>query len=280
MDFKRLIKNIHLSTSLITLISIVLLTLSFVFSFDAKNGYFVDGILPIMFQIFFVLGIILSLACAFAIKKDKIIKTENTYIKQKQIFLFFAATIIIFSVVFNLFVLDEYFTEEIIGLCFFGLFVFLCAIKGGYEYSHLKLLFLLLSSIFPTFAMLDTANDMERHTNSVENMLTSIFAIAFLMYILYEGNRIFSGEHSRWHLSSLLLISHTGLVTSASYMIAYLLGKVDEQTRFYQMVLILVVSLFAALELQRFVKDAEARTKEEWRELEAPEEIIEEITEE
>ena len=89
MDFKRLIKNIHLSTSLITLISIVLLTLSFIFSFDAKNGYFVDGILPIMFQIFFVLGIILSLACAFAIKKDKIIKTENTYIKQKQIFLFF-----------------------------------------------------------------------------------------------------------------------------------------------------------------------------------------------
>ena len=63
-------------------------------------------------------------------------------------------------------------------------------------------------------------------------------------------------------------------------MIAYLWGKVDEQTRFYQMVLILVVSLFAALELQRFVKDAEARTKEEWRELEAPEEIIEEITEE
>ena len=118
---------------------------------------------------------------------------------------------------------------------------------------------------------------MNRHSNSVENLLTSIFAISFLIYILYEGKRIFTGEHSRWHFASMLLALHTGLTLSVSYFMAYGFGAVDERSRFRQIVLILIISLFIETELVRFITQAESHTKEEWEGIEAPEqEIIEE----
>ncbi len=280
MDFKRLIKTLHGVSSLLTLISTGLLLASFLFSFDAVNGYFVDGILPTLFETVFILGIYLSIGSIFAFRKKQIVKTSND-IKRWRIYTILAAALIILSQIFNLLVQNKYFTAITVGVCFFALFVFCCTIKGGYIYGHVKLVFLLLSSIFPLAMTIDNNSVIYRHSNSVENTLSSVFAIAFLIYILYEGKRLFSGEHSRWHFASMLLISHVGVTLSASYIIAYLLNAVNEQTRFYQMFLILIMSLFANLELQTFIKDAESHTREEWDEIEAPEEpVVEEIAEE
>lgn len=276
MDFKYRVKTIHKAISLVTLASIVLLTVSFIFSFDAVNGYFNKGVLPVLFWIVFALGIILSLASVFAFRKDAIIKTDNN-IKEWRVYVIFAATLVILSQIFNIFALNKYFTVAAAGICFLALFIFFCATRGGYEHSNIKLIFLLLSAVFPLAITMDNSSTMYRHSNSVENTLSSIFAIAFLLYVLYEGNRLFTGTHSRWHFASMLLISHVGLTLSASYIIAYLFGSIYEKTRFYQMFLILIISLFANFELQRFVKYAEARTKEEWNKIETPtEEVIEE----
>lgn len=269
MDFKYRVKTIHKIASFLTLASIALLSASFILSFDAVNGYFKDGALPIIFWIVFVLGAILSLASAFAINKNQIIKTDNS-IKYWRVYIAFGAALVIISQIFVHFALYKYFVIASVGICFFALYVFFCGAKEGYKYSHLKLAFLLLSIIFPLVITIENNAVLYRHSNSVENMLSSYFAIAFLIYILYEGNRLFTGAHSRWHFASLLLVSHTGLTLSASYIIAYLLGSVYEKTRFYQMILILIISLFANVELQRFVKLAVARAKEEWDDLEAP----------
>lgn len=276
MNFKHLVKTINRIISLLTLASIALLTMSFVFSFDAVNGYFKGGTLPILFWISFALGIILSLASAFAINKNQVIKTENA-IKHWRVYIIFGAALAILSQIFNCLALNKYFAIASVSICFFALYVFFCGAREGYRYSHSKLAFLLLSVIFPLAMTIDNNSVLHRHSNSVENGLSSVFAIAFLVYVLYEGNRLFSGSHSRWHFASLLLISNIGLTLSVSYIIAYLLDSVNEKTRFFQMILILIISLFANVELQRFTKLVEARTKEEWDEIEAP---TEEVTEE
>ena len=52
------------------------------------------------------------------------------------------------------------------------------------------------------------------------------------------------------------------------------MGIANERIRFLQMILIFIVSAFREIELIRFTKVAESHTKEEWDEIEAPEEII------
>lgn len=268
MKFKKNTKNIYIFASALTVASTVLLTLSFALSFDAINGYFTSSALPILFNVCFTAGILFSLASVLLLPRKEIIKTENSTDDHKLIYIIFAAVLAICSIVVNLFAFSTYLTIAIAGACFFALFILLLITKGGYKYSHLKLLFLLLSTLFPVLINTENSKDMYRHSNSVENMLTSVFVLAFLVYILYEGNRVFSGIHSRWHFASMLLLSHTGLSLSISYIVAYIIGGVYEKTRLYQMVLILIVSAFVEFELIRFVKLSNSHTKEDWDEME------------
>lgn len=270
MDFKTRIKTIYGASALLTLISTLLLTLSFVLSFDEMNGYFEGGILPILFWISFILGIALAFASAFLLQKDKIIKTDNSVGKVRTVYVILAVLLALFLLLFKLSSKSVYFTIAIFGACFFMLFIALC-VSSGYQYSHIKAGALLLSVLFPI--LINTENNivMSRHSNSIENTLTSFFVIAFLIYILYEGKRIFTGEHSRWHLASMLLASHIGLALSVSYVVAYGLGAVNERSRLYQILLILIISLFIETELVRFTKQSEARAKEEWDALKTPE---------
>ena len=78
MNFKARIKTIYRTSTLLTLISTLFLILSFVLSFDEVNGYFEGGILPVLFWISFILGIELSLASAFLLPKNEIIKTDDS----------------------------------------------------------------------------------------------------------------------------------------------------------------------------------------------------------
>ena len=52
------------------------------------------------------------------------------------------------------------------------------------------------------------------------------------------------------------------------------MGVATERTRFLQMILVFIVSTFVEIELIRFTKVAKSHTKEEWDEIEAPEEIV------
>ncbi len=276
MNYKSLTKTIYTAITLVTLLSIILLTLSFMLSFDSKNGYFTKGIFPILFNVAFVLGALLSLAAPFLLKKGQIIKSNVSIDREKPIYIAFISLLIICVVAFNFFTLSKYFVIAIMGVCFFAFFLLLCVMKGGYAYSHLKIIFLLLTALFPV--LLTMGNDMQiyRHSNSLENKLAAVFAISFLIYILYEGKRLFTGEHSKWHFASMLLASHTGLSLSVSYLISFALGGVNEETRLYQIIVILAISSFIEYELVRFIKKSESHTKEEWDEIEAPAQNTEE----
>lgn len=276
MNYKSLTKTIYTAITLVTLLSIILLTLSFMLSFDSKNGYFTKGIFPILFNVAFVLGALLSLAVPFLLKKGQVIKSNASIDREKPIYIAFISLLIICVVAFNFFTLSKYFVIAIMGVCFFAFFLLLCVMKGGYAYSHLKIIFLLLTALFPI--LLTMGNDMQiyRHSNSLENKLAAVFAISFLIYILYEGKRLFTGEHSKWHFASMLLASHTGLSLSVSYLISFALGGVNEETRLYQIIVILAISSFIEYELVRFIKKSESHTKEEWDEIEAPAQNTEE----
>lgn len=279
MDFKKLTKALYITVTVLTALSALSLLASFMFAFDMTNGYFTNGFLPVIFKIVFALGAVVSLASAFAFDKHKIIKTDNT-VKGWRFLIILAAALVILSQIFNLFALNKYFTFAAVGICFFALYVFFCAAKGGYAYSRFKLVCLLLSAVFPVIMTIDNDAVMHRHSNSVENYLSAVFSIAFIMYILYEGKRLFTGSHSRWHFPSMLFLSHSALSLSLAYIIAYLSYDVNERIRFYQMILVLLIGIIAEIELWRFVNNAESRTKEEWDQLEAPEISEQEITEE
>ena len=254
MNFKRLLKYTHLSTTALTLISTALLTASFSSSFDMINGYFIDGVLPTLFKIFFVLGIVISFLGIFTFHKQEKIKTENLISNQKNVFLLIAAVLFLCSVIFSILVANKNFTISTIGSVAFATFILLCCLKEGN--SHAKPILLLLSASFPLLMTIDNNSVVIRHSNSVENMLSSVFSIAFLIYILYEGKRAFTGEHSKWHFASMLLLTHTGFSFSISYIIVYLMGTAAETTRFYQAILILLISVIAEIELVIFTNKA------------------------
>lgn len=263
MNFKTRIKNIYKGSIILTLTSTLLLILSFTLSFDKINGYFEGGALPILFWISFVLGIALSVVSVFLLPKKEIIKTDDFLGKEKTSYMIFTAALALCAIVFNISSTSKYFTIAIIGVCFLVLYMMLCS-ADGYKYSHFKLLCLLLSILFPILINMENGLIMHRHTNSVENLLTSIFAISYLIYILYEGKRLFYGEHSKWHFTSMLLASHVGLTLSTAYFAAYGFGGVDEHSRLKQFILILIICLFIETELLRFTIQAESHTKEEW----------------
>ena len=239
MNFKTRIKTIYRTSSLLTFASTLLLILSFMLSFDEVNGYFESCILPVLFWISFILGIALSLMSVFLIPKNEIIKTDSLLGKVKSTYIALAVILAILAIAFNFFSTSKYFTIAIAGICFFVLFIALC-VTSGYKYTHVKILALLLSALFPVLINMENGLVMNRHSNSVENTLTSIFAISFLIYILYEGKCIFTGSHSKWHFASMLLLTHTGLTLAVSYFIAYVLGGVNERARLYQIILILI----------------------------------------
>lgn len=270
MEFQKLTNIIRKTMICVTITSSILLLLSFMFSFDMINGYFKDGILPILFYVIFIAGILISLASAFLFDKSKIIKSREQDANQHKTHLIFATALAACALVFNFATNSSYFTISAVGTCFLA--VYIALVGKNKKYSHFKLLVLLLSVAFPLAMTIDNNAVMHRHSNSVENNLTSIFAISFLIYILYEGQSLFFGAHSKWHFSSMLLLFHTGVSISASYIIAYMTYDVNERLRFYQMILILIVSVFAGYELYLFSKHAEARTQEEWSEIEEPKE--------
>ncbi len=282
MNYKKLIKKFYLVSISLTLLTALFLTLSFVTSFDNVNGYFNEGILPILFRITLIAGVLLAIGSAFFIPKKEIIKTDDSIEKHKNAYLILAVALLICAVGSCLITtvgqpmsptIDELrfqflirFTLAILGAFSFALFILLCALKGGYKYHPLKVLFLLFSALFPVLINMVNETNLYRHTNSAENVLTAVFAISLLVYILYEGKRIFLGEHSRWHFVGMLLVSHTGLSLSISYVIAYLFGAVNEETRLYQIAIILLISAFVEIELVRFVLTSNLHSKEEVKE--------------
>lgn len=270
MNLKTNFKRICIFSTLITLVTTVLLTVCFTSSFDSETGYFNAGALSIIFWIFYIAGIILSLAVTLLINKTQVIKTPNEIGVIKIPMLLIALILTICAMMCNSLLLVPMITLLILGALSFAIYIMLCTSKDGYARSGIKMLFAYISVVMPLSMIMQNNADYTRHVNSVENTLTVLFGISFMAYILYEAKRIYEGHHSRWHVGTMLVAIHTGLSFSLSYIIAYLSGTVDEKTRFLHVILILATTVFIIIELLRFVLSAEAHTKEEWEEIENP----------
>lgn len=264
MSFKKKTNLAFKSTIILTALSLIALIFSFRWCFNSADGYFVKSAPPIIFSIIYLSGIIASLVATFFIDKSQIIKTNNE-IGKMQVPYIIAATLLAISVlVCNLLSDDSFLLAAGIGVGAFTIYAMICSAKNGYNKGTIKILLVYLSVIFPVSVLLGNDTNYLRHINSVENTLTTVFAISFMSYILYEAKRIYEGAHSRWHFGTMLLTVHTGIALSIPYIVAYLTKSVDEPQRFLQMIPILLISLFVGFELIRFVREAEAHTQDKW----------------
>ena len=94
---------------------------------------------------------------------------------------------------------------SLLGALALGAYLICIAAAGGIEYSGAKLALLCASVLFPLGTTMRYLFVMYRPSNSVENILFAIFAVALLLYILNEGKRMISGVSSRAYTASLLL---------------------------------------------------------------------------
>ncbi len=287
MDFTKINKISSIISKIASPLAALFLLLTFLFDFNKDSGYFENGFLSVSFMVTCAAGIFIPFLYFALFKREQIIKTPNdTENDKNRIALFGTAAILVgtFNILFNKADHESITLLMGAGLGFFGLYIMLTAISG-YKSGFLKIACLFASSLFSIGLNFSSLSNYDRSINSVENILGSLFGIFFLIYILYEGKRIYTGEHSRWHYPAMLAALLSGFSLSSAYILAYMLNAVNEETRFYQMLTVLMATLCIGFEAKRFAACAEARTHEEWEalaeaELEAEAEELDEATEE
>jgi hypothetical protein len=279
MDIKKKIKIFTYASVGLTTLSTLFLTVAFIRCFEFTEGYFTQGTSPILFSIFYFLGIATSFATALIINKKTIIYTTND-VGAIQIPQMLAAIAIFVAVLVGFLK----FTSIILIWSFYGAFAFaiyilICNAKNGYKSSSTKIILTYASALFPIITMLLNNSNYMRHVNSVENILFSVFSMAFMTYILYEAKRLYEGTHSRWHFFSMLITLHTGIPLAVAYILAHFKNNFDDSIRLHQMIIVLIICITISLELARLIGNASFYSKKEWDELNSPIQEIEEIEE-
>ena len=270
MNYNKKIKILFCICLALTTIATIFLFVSFKWCFNSETGYFINSAPTVLFSIIYFLGIALPIVATFSIAKKKIIKTPNEIGLIRVPYLIIALALALCAIIFNLALSTSITTTTVLGVCFVAIYAILCSASNGYRNGVFKILFAYLSVILPLSMIMYNNSNYTRHINSVENILTTVFALSFMTYILYEAKRIHEGTHSRWHFGAMLLTVHTGITLSVAYILVYLSKSVNEKPRFLQTVIILLVTLLVALELFRFVKVSNCKTKEDWDEIENP----------
>lgn len=283
MDFKQRSKLARGISYTATAISTILLFFAFVFDFDVENGYFNGGALSSTFEAFFTFGFVLSVLAVFVSRKNLIAKELPSQNANKNSLALIGTLLILIGVVEILFDKSSHETVTMLvgmGVCGLGVYYLMLAINTELNLTIAKLISLLISACMPAGMVLGNSSNYHRHINSVENSLCAIFAVCILFYILYEGNFAFEGEYSTFYLSSALITLHAGTTISVAYILAYLLGVVNEEARFYHMLIALTICIAIRVKLNYFAKNADEKSPDEWFEIENPPQIEETITEE
>ena len=254
--------NIFFNSVLIVCgMSALILTIAFATSFDAKTGYFDNGVFPQAFAVFLVVQVIVALTSAIALPRRSALKTYDDLETEGPLFIVIGIILIVLSVFGVLLGSDEgekYSLLPKIGTALFGLYVFIVGLQRSYEYRFIKLITLYLSILFPVSIFLNNNLNYGRHINSVENLLTTAFIISYLFYVICEGRRITHGTHSRWHFTAMAIAFSTGASFSAAYMLSYIFGVVNESQRAFEMLIIFFICSYIYIEAKRFMNEAVA----------------------
>ena len=276
MSFDRKNSIFYKLISLLSFPTYPLLLVSLLYYFEAENGYFVRGeVTPVLFWAFFLFGTMLCIVPAFFTRRAESVRTDDLIWGKDKTALALVGTVVVVLGAINL-LFNAISRDDTVCLLFsigqfaFGSYLLLVAVKG-YGSSPTKSVLLFLSGLIPIASMLNDNSNYMHHMNSVENTLCAVFGIAFLIYIIYEGNRIATGTHSRWHFPAMLFVSHAGLAFSAPYMLAYVFGAVDDDMRFFRAIVIFMITVGIRVLLERYVNIADSHTDAEWAELKAAE---------
>lgn len=260
-----LFKKSYKAVAIITAIAFLLLLLCFMFSFDAENGYLSNGILTTLFFIVYAVGAIISLLSLLIPSEFDIIETPDTLnTRAKSCYTMATAAAVLVGG------LSIFLSESVsnpknllfsgIGIIYFGIYM-ISVVKTGYEFNIFKLVFLFFSIATPIVIALGNNTNYYHHINSTENTLSVLFSISFLMFVLQEAKRICTHHHSGWHFVSMLLTCMSGLSLSGAYITAYVFDVVNEGYRFYQMLIIFIISAAVAFKLHRFISELTLTSK-------------------
>lgn len=244
----------------LTFLSTFFLTLCLVLFLEPNEGYFATGKgvpLRIAFAAVYLLGLALCVVCGFLTPRGKAQQTENTVSGSHKLRFTFVGTLTVLLGALEILLNLEHSTEISlivgVGACLYGLYMLLVGARSGFEARIPTVLCLYLGALMPLGISLGNTSNYYRHINSVENDLSTVFCISFMIYILYEGNRLTSGTHSRFHLSAMLATLHSGVSLAVAYILAYLSGTANETSRLYQMLLVLAACIAVAVELARCI---------------------------
>ena len=260
-----LFKKSYKSVAIITAIAFLLLLLCFMFSFDAENGYLSNGILTRMFFVVYAIGVIAALLSLLIPSEFDILETPNSLNSTAKSYYTVATAAAVLIGALSLFLSKNVSNPKNllfsgIGVICFGIYL-ITVLKTGYEFNVFKLVFLFLSITTPVTISLGNNTNYYHHINSIENTLSVLFSIAFLMFILQEAKRICKHRHSGWHFASMLLTFMSGISLSGAYIAAYALYVVNEGYRLYQMLIIFIISTAVAFKLNRFVSELKLTSK-------------------
>ena len=260
-----LYKKSYKIINIITITSTLLLLFAFAFSFDTNSGYLLPGPLTTLFFVSYIIGVIVSFSPVFFANEFEHLDTPNTIAYKSKMYYTVSAVsstlfgILVFSLTHNVENVDTFIASGI-GLVFFGLFI-TSTLLFGYDFNIVKIIFLFGSMAFPLSIGLGNNKNYYHHINSIENILTVLFCISFLIYILYEAKRICTGRHSELHFPAMLLTYMSGMSLSLAYVFAFLFQNVNEGYRFYQMIMIFSISIHMIFESNRFMASATPKSK-------------------
>ena len=263
MNLRSRFKVITYATLAITLICAALLTLCFFLSFDGALGYFKEGAISSLFMAAYVVSVAFAIASPYIYIKCKKISVENQ--TASPFFKVLCAAVGAVSVIYAIYGAVLAFTAgkpsvysllSLLGALALGAYLICIAAAGGIEYSGAKLALLCASVLFPLGTTMRYLFVMYRPSNSVENILFAIFAVALLLYILNEGKRMISGVSSRAYTASLLLSLLSSLTLSVSYVAGYIGNKLSEADRFRDMLLCLALGIYFVCATISFISSA------------------------
>ena len=264
MTNQKRIEAFHILSIILTSFSMIFLTLAFCLSFDAAEGYLTRGLFTDAFMVFLGIQIIVPFVCALAIPSGKVATTDND-LDRRAIPTAIVGVVLVLISMLGIILNDSHTADLTLiiasGSCCFGIYLLIMSVRGGYKFSLAKLICLYLSVLLPFGIHLGNNSNYLRHINSIENILTSIFSVSFLLYILYEAKRLYKGVHSRMHLLAMMLTFSTGLSFSAPYIVASIFGLTNDMIKMHEALIILFISIYVIIEQKRFVHEYELVSK-------------------
>ena len=243
----------YICTLSLTLVFTILLTLSFVFSFDSDIGYLsAKNALPTVMRIFAFASFGGIAVFGFSFCKSEKCDVSENHSSYKVICISVGAVAVLCAGALT--VIGGVNIKNIlisVGILCLGGYIS-CTGFDCSAYSTPK--FVLLSASVLAYAVTAYKNytDFSRPINSSENVIYSCISIIMLLFILTEL-KVMLGRRSDFHFASMLAGFFANFSCSVSYFIAYACGKVANKEFLSLMILSLALSIYLQSKLVRTI---------------------------